>query len=84
MPNTDDPAKWRLIITDSESLSGVAPVCPSQNDVTLHSSGDGYMTEVDELGVYDCCPGPHIECWNEPAAKMVVQALNGAYAELCS
>jgi hypothetical protein len=75
---------WRRIITDSESLSGVAPVCPHQTDVTKHSTGDGYMVEVDPHGVYDCCPHPHIECWSEAKASLVLAALNAASAELCT
>lgn len=76
--------KWRVIGTDSESLSGVAPVCPNQDDVALHSSGDGYGTDVDPAGVYDCCPEPHIECWTTAAARHIANALNEAEAEPCS
>ncbi len=76
---------WRVIITDSESLSGVAPVCPSQNDYTKHSTGDGFMKEpADVAGIYDCCPGPHIECWSEQRAEAIAKALTEAEAEICS
>jgi hypothetical protein len=73
--------KWRLIGTDSESLSGVAPVCPTQNDATQHTGYDG--TEADPSGVYDCCPQPHIECWTEGNAVLVLAKLNHAAAQVC-
>jgi hypothetical protein len=65
---------WRVILTDSESLTGVAPVCP---DVR---SGNH---DSDDVGVYDCCPGPHIECWSERVADEVSKALTIADAEVC-
>jgi hypothetical protein len=80
----DAVSRWRLIITDSESLSGVAPVCPHQTDVTKHSTGDGYMTKVDEFGVYDCCPYPQIECWSPSNAEDVRVRLDRAEAEVCT
>lgn len=61
---------WRVIITDSESLSGVAPTC--ENHV-----GNG-------AAVYDCCPGPHIECWSEQRAETIAKMLTEAEAEICS
>jgi hypothetical protein len=75
---------WRVIFTDSESMTGVAPVCEQQDDVSKHSSGDGFGTVVDPYGVYDCCPGPHIECWSETAAADLAARLSLAEAELCS
>ena len=72
--------KWRVIITDSENLDGVAPVCPNQNDYTKHSTGDGYMKEpADDVGVYGCCPYPQIEGMNERQASALVEVLNAAY-----
>ena len=71
----DPVSAWRLIVTDSESLSGVAPVCPQQ-------TVDGWRH--DNLGVYECCPGPHIECWTESNADRVLTALSIAEAEVCT
>lgn len=59
---------WRVITTDTYGMTGIAPVCPDQDDVTKHSTGDGYGKVVDPHGVYDCCPGPHIELWSEDRA----------------
>lgn len=68
-------------MTDSDSLSGVAPVCPWQADPVRH--GD-MVAEAVEAGVFDCCPQPHLECWSEAAAKRVADALTQAGAETCS
>lgn len=68
---------WRVIATDSESLSGVAPACE-----TVHQ--DNELGEPDLTGVYDCCPGPHIECWSESVADEVSKAFTTADAELCT
>lgn len=74
---------WRTILTDSESLTGVAPVCPDQDDPAKHTPGfDGDPAVAD--GVYDCCPHPHIECWSKRRATAVAQALTEAEAEVCS
>lgn len=81
-----DAPKWRLIFTDSESLSGVAPVCPRQNDPEAHELRDFVTGEV-EAGVnfvYECCPHPHIECWSPVDAESVLAVLNAACAEVCS
>lgn len=59
---------WRVILTDSESLTGVAPICEHQDDPRHHSSGDGFGKVADSRGVYDCCPGPHLELWSEDRA----------------
>lgn len=75
-------SEWRVIITDSESASGVAPVCPQQTDPTVHVIGD--VDESDELGVYDCCPHPHLECWSERAATRLAAELTAAGVEACS
>lgn len=88
MPNPpdepdDDGPFWRVIMTDTEQPSGVAPICPEQGDVNKHSTGDGYGVEVDEQGVYDCCPGPHIECWSEDAATRLAAMLNHGHVRLC-
>jgi hypothetical protein len=75
---------WRVIITDSESATGVAPVCEQQDDVTKHSSGDGFGVTVDPHGVYDCCPQPHIETWWEDGAKRLAELLTELDAAACS
>jgi hypothetical protein len=73
---------WRVIFTDSESASGVAPACPAANTAGgEHDLGNG---SFDEYGVYDCCPEPHIECWGDKAAERIAQELTKAEAELCS
>lgn len=72
--------QWRVIITDSESLTGVAPVCPQQNDYEMHGIPDCAAT--DTSGVYDCCPGPYIETWSETTAARVAELLTQAGAEM--
>jgi len=54
---------WRVIMTDTEGPTGIAPVC--ETDHTPHSE-DGESQLKD--WVFDCCPGPHIELWSEGAA----------------
>lgn len=86
----NEPDRWRLVITDSESLSGIAPACTqSRTDGGLHDLGQNMgdpddLSRWDDHGVYDCCPHPHIECWTELAARPVLAALNAANAEPCS
>lgn len=75
---------WRTIFTDTESESGVAPVCEHQNDVAKHSSGDGFGVVVDPHGVYDCCPHPHIETCREDGAKRLAALLTMLDAGPCS
>jgi hypothetical protein len=55
--------KWRAIVTDTENLSGVAPVCKIDHPVGC------------DAWVYDCCPGPFIECCSEEIAEQVSQML---------
>jgi len=76
--------KWRTIFTDTEGMTGVAPECGHQNDVSKHSSGDGFGKVVDPHGVYDCCPHPHIECWDESFASLIARYLTCGNAEPCS
>ena len=79
---------WRIIMTDTESDSGVAPVCPQQQTKGgLHDRREwdkDFPTEFDEMSVYDCCPQPHIECWSVPSARSVMAVLNDVEAEICS
>jgi hypothetical protein len=74
-------AVWRVIVTDTESLTGVAPVCPAAASGSHRIPDTGAQ---DDTGVYDCCPRPHIECWSERAADAVSKALTETEAELCS
>lgn len=63
-------SRWRVVITDGEDETGVAQACegPSRK---LHDDSD----------VYDCCPGPYIECGNRNAARVIAAALTVADAE---
>lgn len=69
---------WRVIMTDTEGATGVAPVC--ENMGTDHYV-DG-MTLSD--WVFDCCPHPHIQCWSEGIAEAMAESLTSADAEACS
>lgn len=62
--------KWRVIITDTERETGIAPVC------TFPAHPD------DKDGVYDCCDYPQIECWNTETAERLVKMLNGQFDEI--
>ncbi|MGW0584746.1 hypothetical protein ACWD25_54745 [Streptomyces sp. NPDC002920] len=69
--------KWRLILTDSESLTGLAPVCTGDRSDALHQIPDYPGGPIrDEDGVYDCCPWPQIETCSEPVAAYLVELLN--------
>lgn len=76
---------WRVIITDTESMTGVAPVCPEQADPEgRHRILDEHADLQSEHGVFDCCPHPHIECWSEGVAQVMAESLTAAEAEICS
>ncbi len=68
---------WRVIITDTESPTGVAPVCGSSEH---DREGEGLLS----AWVLDCCPHPHIELWSEPSALAVAMRLTACDAEACS
>ncbi len=73
----DPRLRWRVIGTDNYTNDGIAPVCPHQDDYRYHSTGDGYMKPpADLLGVYDCCPFPHLETGSVPLAARLVELLN--------
>lgn len=74
--------RWRTVYTDSESLTGVAPECPYQDDPAKHTIPDD-PTLANAEGVYDCCPHPHIECWGEASAVALAVFLTAMEAELC-
>ena len=70
--------KWRVIITDSESMTGVAPVCEQPLRGMKHGEGP------EGAWVYDCCPKPHIETYSEDAATKLAALLTEADAEPCT
>lgn len=68
---------WRVIITDSESPTGVAPVCTAEGDDDLHlwaNLGNGIERVVD--GVWDCCPDPRFDTYSTVLAAYLVELLN--------
>lgn len=79
---------WRVILTDSETLSGVAPVCPQQTEPEgphdIDRNEDDETARYDVMGVYDCCPGPHLECWSRSNAEDVRVRLDRVDAEVCT
>lgn len=62
---------WRIVITDTESPSGIGLVCTDPHHPGIPDIG----VERDEFGVYDCCP-PVIETWHESVAAYLVALLN--------
>lgn len=72
-----DHPKWRVIITDSESPTGVAPVCAGGRSDALHMI-DNYPggPKRDEEGVYDCCPWPQFDTYQADVAAYLVELLN--------
>lgn len=75
---------WRVIITDTESLTGVAPVCDSPDHAAHAQRGGADAGETLPEWVFDCCPHPHIELWSEPSALAVAMRLTACDAEVCS
>ncbi|MFF3190508.1 hypothetical protein [Streptomyces misionensis] len=69
---------WRVIYTDSESPTGIAPVCNAEGiddeHHTIANHPDGPMR--DEQGVYDCCPTPQVETYSPVLAAYLVELLN--------
>ena len=69
---------WRVIVTDSESPAGLAPVCTAEGVDDEHhiitDHPDGPMR--DEQGVYDCCPTPQIETYSPVISAYLVELLN--------
>ncbi len=72
--------QWRVIATDSESLTGLAPVCTA--DRRLHEIPD-YPggPKYDDEGVYDCCPWPQVETYSVAVAAYLVALLNADAAK---
>jgi hypothetical protein len=71
----EDHPRWRVVITDSESPTGIAPVCAAPGDAHTIADYPGGPIR-DEDGVYDCCPEPHIDTYCEPIAVYLVALLN--------
>lgn len=57
---------WRIVITDTEGPTGIAPAC---------TSPDHPADEMDDI--LDCC-GPDIETWHPHVASYLVALLNAA------
>lgn len=73
--------QWRVIDTDTELPTGVAPVCPHPD---IHGAMHG--GPVTDAELYDeCCAtvGPHLQCWSESAALEVQAMLNRLNVEFC-
>lgn len=66
---------WRVIHTDSESPTGIAPVCTTDSDEHVIADFPGGPCP-DPDGVYDCCPTPQIETDSAPMAAYLVELLN--------
>ncbi|MFD5838183.1 hypothetical protein ACFWHV_32240 [Streptomyces collinus] len=68
---------WRVIYTDSESPTGLAPVCTAEGVADKHHTIDAGHGEMrDEQGVYRCCPTPRIETYSTITAAYLVELLN--------
>ena len=77
-------ATWRVIGTDTESGTGVAPVCERQSEIQgPHGRDDSNDVWADERGVYDCCPHPHLETYSEDGAKQLAALLTELDAGPC-
>lgn len=71
-------SKWRVILTDSESESGIAPICEQPDEHKLNHCSPK------QPWVFDCCRGPHLECGTETWAKALVALFNLAEVQECS
>ncbi|MEV5168246.1 hypothetical protein AB0K66_26980 [Streptomyces werraensis] len=72
--------QWRVITTDSESLTGLAPVCTADrrfHEIADYPGGPKY----DDEGVYDCCPWPQVETYSVAVAAYLVALLNADAAK---
>ena len=76
-PTPKGQLRWRMTLTDSESLTGVAPVCDRPGSDAMHEIPD-YPggPKRDEDGVYDCCPWPQFDTYSEATAAYLVALLN--------
>ncbi|MGW3825719.1 hypothetical protein ACWEAF_26285 [Streptomyces sp. NPDC005071] len=74
--------KWRVVITDSESPTGIAVVCTGDRSDALHMIDDfPGGPQRDDEGVYDCCPWPQIETYSTLIAAYLVELLNADSTE---
>lgn len=69
-PDETSATRWRVVGTDTENDTGVAPACEA----------DTHPADRDSW-VFDCCPSPQIECWTPHAARQIAGALNAAESE---
>jgi hypothetical protein len=60
-------SEWRVIFTDTEGETGVAPVCDDHDDADAR----------------DCCPHPHIETYSEDGAQRLAALLTELDAGPC-
>lgn len=70
-------SRWRVIATDSESLTGIAPVCTAGGGLHVIADYPGGPIR-DEEGIYDCCPAPQVETYSAAVAEQLVTLLNAA------
>lgn len=77
---------WRVIITDSESMTGVAPVCeePGHPGRASIAGLEGAATTGGSPWVFDCYPYPQIELCSERGAAHMAALLSEYDAEICS
>jgi hypothetical protein len=80
---------WRVVITDSESMTGLAPICVRQDErESPHDHGDevglSSADRFDLTGVYDCCPEPHIETYSVSTAAFLVEVMNLRNVRMCT
>ena len=81
MSENEEPAYWRIVLTDTELPTGVAPVC-SKPDVhaMMHGGHPGDGDAFDE-----CCGADLVlECWSEVQAREVLDLLNALNVEIPS
>ncbi|MFF9088601.1 hypothetical protein ACF1BE_19655 [Streptomyces sp. NPDC014991] len=68
---------WRVVITDSESPTGIAPVCTATGDNDEHAKFDHIGRPMRDVeGVYGCCPDPVVETYSTVLAAYLVELLN--------
>lgn len=75
--------KWRIIITDSEQPTGVAPECSAMTSPLSAMSLHWVDGKINTYGVWDCCPHPHLECWTPVRAQALAAMLNDSEVQVC-
>jgi hypothetical protein len=77
----EDGQPWWRVVTLSTGASGIAPICVYQatpkfpHDLSTQL-GESGPPRFDEMGVYDCCPEPHLQCWSPATAVKLLDTLN--------